>query len=379
MQHLNHVDTVNTAARAVRNDTRRRLREPRPAATPEVRARIGLWKAQVKAARLAGNISEVDPSWADELLTFPSVAGGGWCMASDATFGRRLNVKAITARRRRRRLDSAGLIEVQGHGKDGNSCLVRPILRDGTPVFGGSEMTTRPITSDQPPRSHVNTNLFLTEVLITEPPPLPPEPAAPPEEGGKEGGQSMKEGAPVARQEPAQAPGPAAAPTQPPTAKIAPAGSAVTPAGGRVPFEELWRLNPSGFVGRARAAWLTLSDAQTRAAKADLEAVLKRGPLPKGFDYAGTHLKMIRAGQPAAAIMAPAPVIITAQFYTRPDSAEWAAWEKYYRARGLKMPEAKGTGLFFDTKLPPWEEADDRQARADAEARKAARSTGAPK
>jgi hypothetical protein len=48
---------------------------------------------------------------------------------------------------------------VLGYGRDGNSCLVRPILRDGTPVFPDPEMTSRRVTSDHPPRSELTADL----------------------------------------------------------------------------------------------------------------------------------------------------------------------------------------------------------------------------
>ena len=154
--YQHHVDTVTTVTSRARSHTRRRLHQPRPQATPEVRDRIGVWKAQVKAARLAGLISEVDPAYANELLTLPSVARGDYSMCSDATMGRRLNVCARTARRRRSRLEAAGLIEVLGHGRDGTSCLVRPLLRDGTAVFGRSwKRQQRQTHMASPPRTHL--------------------------------------------------------------------------------------------------------------------------------------------------------------------------------------------------------------------------------
>jgi hypothetical protein len=112
--------------RVARSRTRRRLREPRPPATPEIRARVGQWKAEIKAAGLAGHISDVDDKYAYELLTIPSVARGDYSLCSDATMGGRLNVSDTTARRRRRGLEEAGLIEVLGHGKDGRLDWPRP-------------------------------------------------------------------------------------------------------------------------------------------------------------------------------------------------------------------------------------------------------------
>jgi hypothetical protein len=345
--------------RAARSRTRRRLREPRPPATPEIRARVGQWKAEIKAAGLAGHISDVDDKYAHELLTIPSVARGDYSLCSDATMGGRLNVSDTTARRRRRGLEEAGLIEVLGHGKDGKSCLVRPILRDGTPVFPGPELASRPATSDRPPLSLLTGDLLLTETLKTESPPLPPavEASTSAVEGEAEIDLNEEEAAeglpppkpaPIPASEPASTPIPApiSNPTSAPKSNPAP----------RVPFEELWKLNPRGWIGRGRTAYLRLSDAQTHAAKADLEAVLRRGPLPHGFDYAGTHFAMIRLGQPAAPISAPAEasVRVPTKVYVRPGTPECRAWERYWRATtGLDMPTDKNGGWYFESRLPP--------------------------
>src|SRR6516165_8441773 len=159
--------------RSIRSRTRRRLHEPRPAVSHETRKRIGQWKAEIKQAAKARHIRPVDRLYADELLAFPSVARGHYSLCSDATMGQRFDVSDSTARRQRRRLDKAGLIEVLGYGRDGNSCLVRPILRDGTPVFPDPEMPSRPVTSDHPPRSELTADLS-TKTPKTEEPPLPP-------------------------------------------------------------------------------------------------------------------------------------------------------------------------------------------------------------
>jgi hypothetical protein len=124
----------------------------------------------------------------------------------------------------------------------------------------------------------------------------------------------------------------------------------------RVPFEELWKLNPRGWIGRAQTAYLRLSDAQTHATKADLEALLKRGPLPEGFGYAGTHFGMIRIGQPAAPILAPAEasVRVPAQEYIREGTAEWRAWQRHLQATtGRGSPVDKRGGWHFPSRLPP--------------------------
>jgi hypothetical protein len=124
----------------------------------------------------------------------------------------------------------------------------------------------------------------------------------------------------------------------------------------RVPFEELWKLNPRGWIGRARTAWLQLSDTQTRAAKSDLETVLQRGPLPEGFDYAATHFAMIRLGQPAAPILAPtrAPVQVPTRVFIRENTPEWRAWQRHL---GRSVPVDNRGGWWFPSRLPPLEAA----------------------
>ena len=138
---INAPTTSSRSLPSIRSRTRRRLHQPRPAVSHETRKRIGQWKAEIKEAAKAREIRAVDRLYADELLAFPSVARGHYSLCSDATMGQRLDVSDSTARRQRRRLDKAGLIEVLGYGRDGNSCLVRPILRDGTPVFPDPELS----------------------------------------------------------------------------------------------------------------------------------------------------------------------------------------------------------------------------------------------
>jgi hypothetical protein len=136
----------------------------------------------------------------------------------------------------------------------------------------------------------------------------------------------------------------------------------------RVPFGELWKLNPRGWIGRAQTAYLRLSDAQTHATKADLEALLKRGPLPEGFGYAGTHFAMIRLGQPVAPILASmgAPAAAPARstrIFIREGTAEWRAWQGHLLAttgRGTptttgrdSLTNKEGSGWYFSSRLPP--------------------------
>jgi hypothetical protein len=86
------------STRAARSRTRRRLHEPRPPITPEIRARIGQWKTQIKAACLAGYISKGGDKYLHELLAIHSVARGDYCLYSDAEMGQRINIKGRTIR-----------------------------------------------------------------------------------------------------------------------------------------------------------------------------------------------------------------------------------------------------------------------------------------
>ena len=96
--------------RAARSRTRRRLHEPRPPVTPEIRARIGQWKAQIKAACLAGYISKGGDKYLHELLTIHSVARGDYCLYSDKEMAQRINIKGRTIRQHRKDADIHGLV-----------------------------------------------------------------------------------------------------------------------------------------------------------------------------------------------------------------------------------------------------------------------------
>ena len=76
---LDHLSAAGAeATRAARSRTRRRLHEPRPTATPEINARIGQWKNNIKAACLAGYIGQSYDKYLHELLTISSVARRAW-------------------------------------------------------------------------------------------------------------------------------------------------------------------------------------------------------------------------------------------------------------------------------------------------------------
>src|SRR6516225_5477271 len=361
--------------RAVRSRTRRRLHEPRPAVSHETRKRIGQWKAEIKEAAKARHIRAVDRLYADELLAFPSVARGHYSLCSDATMGQRLDVSDSTARRQRRRLDKAGLIEVLGYGRDGNSCLVRPILRDGTPVFPDPQMPSRPVTSDHPPRSELTADLS-TKTPKTEEPPLPPaspdaagqggeafdrfekEPTKlkPAEESVKptkpaESGMFSSETAGVADQVPA--------PTQPPSPETASAGStaappatrpgpdAIEPAKPVMSFLQFWvAMGQTGREGYAKAQWGKLS-------AADKAAIRKRLSRPRSWAadmWAGKWLecRVWEEAVPAAAR--------PEQVFIRENTPEWRCWQRHLVAtKGKGTPVDSRGGWWFPSKLPPLE------------------------
>ena len=356
--------------RAVRSRTRRRLHEPRPAVSHETRKRIGQWKAEIKEAAKARHIRAVDRLYADELLAFPSVARGHYSLCSDATMGQRLDVSDSTARRQRRRLDKAGLIEVLGYGRDGNSCLVRPILRDGTPVFPDPEMPSRPVTSDHPPRSELTADLF-TKTPKTEEPPLPPASPDAAGEGGeafdrfekeptkpKPAEESVKPTKPVESSETAEVADQVPAPTQPPSPETAPANStaappatrsgpdAIEPAVPAMSFLQFWvAMGQTGREGYARAQWRKLS-------ATDKAAIRDRLSRPRSWAadmWAGKWLECRVWEETVSTAARPEQVFI------RENTPEWRCWQRHL---GRSMPVNSQGGWWFSSKLPPLTDAE---------------------
>ena len=169
---LDHLSAAGTeAVRAARSRTRRRLHEPRPTATPEINARIGQWKNNIKAACLAGYIGQSYDKYLHELLTISSVARGDYCLYSDKEMAQRLNLRgdgSRTVRRHRAAATKQGLLEVLGHGKDRKPCMVRPVLRDGSPVFlSRPELAGRSDTFVRLTRTTLAADLLLTDTLKT--------------------------------------------------------------------------------------------------------------------------------------------------------------------------------------------------------------------
>ena len=337
---INAPTTSSRSLPSIRSRTRRRLHQPRPAVSHETRKRIGQWKAEDKAAAKDRQIRAVDRLYADELLALPSVARGHYSLCSDATMGQRLDASDSTARRQRRRLDKAGLIEVLGYGRDGNSCLVRPILRDGTPVFPNPEMPSRPVTSDHPPRSELTADLFL-QTPRTEEPPLPPaaEPDTP-EEGG--GAFELTEDKPAKPVEVASEVKSTAEPAEEP---IDPARAVLA----TMTFLAFWlAMGRTGSEGYARAQWgkLTATD------KAAIQDRLGRPRSWAADMWAGKWLECRVWEEPVTA-----PTVRSERVWLPERSPEWRCWQRHLLAttgRGTPM-DSRG-GWHFPSKLPPLSE-----------------------
>jgi hypothetical protein len=341
--------------RAARSRTRRRLHEPRPPVTPEIRARIGQWKAQIKAACLAGYITKGGDKYLHELLTIHSVARGDYCLYSDVEMGQRINIKGRTIRQHRKDADIHGLVEVLGHGKDRKPCMVRPILRDGSPVFPDPKSASKSATFSRLARQISAADLLLTETLKTEEyPPLPPAVPDSPEEGERVFDR-------VEDEEPAESARPAetaqaGAPTQPPGTGNAPAHSArapsarpdaIEPAKPAMSFPEFWlAMGRTGNEGYARAKWGKLSAAE----KAAIQERLSHPRSWAADMWAGKWLECrIWEETPPVAASATRPE----QVYIREGTPEWRAWQRHLVATtGRGTPVNNRGGWYFPSKLP---------------------------
>jgi hypothetical protein len=373
---LAHLSAAGTeAVRAARSRTRRRLHEPRPTATPEINARIGQWKNNIKAACLAGYIGQSYDKYLHELLTISSVARGDYCLYSDKEMAQRLNLRgdgSRTVRRHRAAATKQGLLEVLGHGKDRKPCMVRPVLPDGSPVFlSRPELAGRSDTFVRLTRTTLAADLLLTDTLETEEsPPLPPAVPDGPEEGGRvfdrvedEEPAKPAESARPARTTqaaPAEPPGPRGAPTQPPGTGNAPADfarapsatrpgpDAIEPAKPAMSFPEFWlAMGRTGNEGYARAKWGKLSAAE----KAAIQERLSHPRSWAADMWAGKWLECrIWEETPPVAASANRPE----QVYIREGTPEWRAWQRHLVATtGRGTPVNNRGGWYFPSKLPP--------------------------
>jgi hypothetical protein len=326
---------TNPRACTARSHTRRRLHEPRPAVAPEVRARIGLWKTQVKAACLAGHIGKSDDKYALELLAIPSIARGDYCLYSDRGMGRRINVSSRTIRRHRKALADQGLIEVLGHGKDHKPCMVRPILRDGSPVFLDPKLAGRSDTNGRLTRPVVAAELLLTE----EPkgsPPLPPA-ALDVTEKGERAFELVEDKAAETVE---------VKPEVEFTAEPAEESVVVKPA---MSFLQFWvAMGQTGREGYARAQWAKLS-------ATDKAAIRERLSRPRSWAadmWAGTWLKGRCWEEAVPAAARPEQVFI------RENTPEWRCWQRHLVAiKGKGTPVDNRGGWWFPSRLPPLAEA----------------------
>jgi hypothetical protein len=174
----------------------------------------------------------------------------------------RLHQQGRTIRQHRKDADIHGLVEVLGHGKDRKPCMVRPILRDGSPVFPDPKSDGKSATFSRLTRHVPAADLLLTDTLKTEYPPLPP---VAPDTSGAGGRAVDQEDQPTKPAEPtneepakpelkpAEPPEPREGPAQPPDPKTAPAAppatqpghDAIEPAKPIMSFLEFW-LAPTG-------------------------------------------------------------------------------------------------------------------------------------
>jgi hypothetical protein len=285
--------------------------------------------------------------------------------------GRRVNVSGRTIRRHRKALADQGLIEVLGHGKDHKPCAVRPILRDGSPVFLDQRLAGRSDTNGRLAWPVVAADLLLTEPLETETefPPLPPaiEPDA--LEGGavdrvedEEPTQlaeaaSPAETAQAAQQAPAEPPGPSEVSTQPPGTGDASARSTAVPPATQpsaelakpvMTFPEFWlAMGCTGNEGYARTQWRKLS-------VADKVAIQDRLGRPRSWAadmWAGKWLECRVWEEAAPAAARPE------QVWLHERTAEWRYWQRHLVATtGLGTPMDSRGGWWFPSKLPPLKE-----------------------
>jgi hypothetical protein len=333
--------------RSIRSRTRRRLHEPRPAVPRETCTRIGQWKAEVRAACLAGCIGKGDDKYALELLAIPSVARGDYCLYSDAAMGRRINISGRTVRRHRKALADQGLIEVLGHGKDRKPCMVRPILRDGSPVFLDPKLAGRSDTNGRLTRPVLAAELLFTEEPKDSPPLPPVEPDVAEEGGGASDQVEDQPAAQIAPQAPAEASGLEEAPTQPPGAENAPAGSGeaslapgAEPAVPAMSFLAFWvAMGQTGREGYARAQWGNLT-------VADKAAIRDRLSRPRSWAadmWAGKWLEC-RVWEEAVPAARPERV------WLHERTPEWRCWQRHL---GRDIPVDNRGGWWFSSRLPP--------------------------
>jgi len=337
----------------------------------------GLWpsagRGQIKAACLAGYISKGGDKYLHELLAIHSVARGDYCLYSDAEMGQRINIKGRTIRQHRKDADIHGLVEVLGRGKDRKPCMVRPILRDGSPVFPDPKSAGKSATFSRLTRQISAADLLLTDTLKTEDyPPLPPAVPDGPEEGERvfdpvedeEPAKPAESARPAGtaqatQQAPAEPPGPRGAPTQPPGTGNAPADSArapsatqpgpdaIEPAKPAMSFPEFWlAMGRTGNEGYARAKWGKLS-------AADKAAIQERLSHPRSWAadmWAGKWLECrVWEETPPVAGSANRPE----QVYIREGTPEWRAWQRHLVATtGRGTPVNNRGGWYFPSKLP---------------------------
>jgi hypothetical protein len=333
----------------------------------------------IKAACLAGYIGQSYDKYLHELLTISSVARGDYCLYSDKEMAQRLNLRgdgSRTVRRHRAAATKQGLLEVLGHGKDRKPCMVRPVLRDGSPVFlSRPELAGRSDTFVRLTRTTLAADLLLTDTLKTESPPLPPAVPDGPKEGGRvfdrvedeEPAKPAESARPAgtAQTAPAEPPGPRGAPTQPPGTGNAPADSArapsatqpgpdaIEPAKPVMPFLEFWlAMGQTGREGYARTQWRKLS-------ATDKAAIRDRLSRPRSWAVDMWAGKWLECRVWEEAVPARASVRAPEQVHIRENTPEWRCWQRYLAAtKGKGTPVDNRGGWWFPSKLPPLTDAE---------------------
>jgi hypothetical protein len=326
--------TQPPSLKAARSQTRRRLHEPRPAATPEIRARVGQWKAEVKAACLAGYIGQSYDKYLHELLAIPSVARGDYCLYSDKEMALRLNLRGDgtrTVRRHRRAAAKHGLIEVLGHGRDHKPCMVRPVLRDGSPVFLDSKLAGASdtyallsrTTLSAVSRTTLSADTLLTDTLKTESPSSPPVPVP---NDTTRGGEALDQ---IEDQ-----------PVEPEPAKP------VDPVEPEMTFPEFYlAMGRAGKENYARSEWRKLSAVD----KAAIRDRLRRPHSWAAGMYAGNWLRD-RVWEEAV----PAPTARPERVWLHESTAEWRCWQRHLEVtKGRGTPKDSRGGWHFPSRLPP--------------------------
>jgi hypothetical protein len=321
------------AIRAMRARTRRHLHEPRPQISPEIKKRIGIWKARVEAAQKAGLISKGCHLYLLNLLTIASVARGQWCLYSDESMGERINCSGRTVRRHRHEAINGkegvplNLVESLDGRKRHQTCMVRPMLDDG-PVFSTPD---RPTNTGQPARPKVADELPSTRSYSER----TPQPPVEQDNAPKQSGQAL-----VAPDLVSKEPTPA----KPPERIGQGLGDDAVAPPEPITFSQFWAATDKGGAeSAAAAAWDRLSGADKAAIAA---AIRREGRLQTGTSYVGVWLQK-RRWPTLSAPKAKEEV----GFRVEADADNGLAWRRYW-AKHQQRGWPVGRDGYFVRNLP---------------------------